>query len=90
MTDRISMIRERLSGALSPTRLEIVDESHKHAGHAGARGGGHFAVVVESAAFTGKTLIQRHRMIYDAMGDAMHHEIHAMSIKALAPDEKLS
>jgi len=84
------MIKERLSAALSPATLEIFDESHKHAGHAGARGGGHFAVVVKSAAFAGKTLIQRHRMIYEALGDAMHHEIHAMSIKALTPDEELS
>jgi BolA family transcriptional regulator, general stress-responsive regulator len=89
--DRVTMIRERLRNALAPVQLEIIDESHKHAGHAGARsGGGHFEVFVVSAAFAGKTLIQRHRMVYDALGDAMHKEIHAMSIKALAPDERAS
>jgi BolA protein len=89
MSERIEMIRERLNQALAPTRLDIVDESHKHASHAGARsGGGHFNVLIVSAAFTGKSLIQRHRMVYDALGDAMHQAIHAMSIKALAPSEE--
>jgi BolA family transcriptional regulator, general stress-responsive regulator len=88
MAARMDMIRERLSQALVPTRLDIVDESHKHAGHAGARsGGGHFNVLIVSEAFAGKTPIQRHRMVYDALGDAMQQEIHAMSIKALTPSE---
>jgi BolA protein len=88
MTDRINMIKERLTQALAPLQIEIADESHKHVGHAGAKsGGGHFSVYIVSPAFTGKTLIQRHRMIYEALGDAMNQEIHAMSIKALAPDE---
>jgi len=86
-TDREALIRERLTAVLDPVRLEIVDESHKHAGHAQARGGGHFQVTIVSAAFAGKSLLERHRMVYDAVGDAMHGEIHALSIKASAPEE---
>ena len=92
MTDanasRIAMIRERLTTALSPTLLDIIDESHKHVGHAGARqGGGHFIVKIVSAAFSGQGLLQRHRLVYEALGDAMHTEIHALSIQAYAPQE---
>jgi BolA protein len=86
--ERVALIRERLSAALAPERLDIVDESHRHVGHAGARsGGGHFAVTVVSAAFAGKSLLQRHRLVYQALGDAMNTEIHALSIQALAPGE---
>ena len=86
--ERLDMIRQRLTAALAPQRLEIVDESHKHAGHAGARsGGGHYQVTIVSAAFSGKSLLQRHRMVYDALGDALGAEIHALSIKAHAPEE---
>lgn len=86
--DRIALIEIRLRAALAPRDLEITDESAQHAGHAGAKsGGGHFAVVVVSPNFSGKSLVERHRMIYDALGDAMHREIHALSIKALTPDE---
>lgn len=82
------MIRERLGASLAPDSLEVVDESHKHVGHEGAKsGGGHFDVVVVASAFAGKSPIERHRMVYDAMGDAMQREIHALSIKALAPGE---
>jgi len=85
-TDRINRIRSSLNEALSPSALEIVDDSHKHAGHEGAKsGGGHFNVAVCSAAFEGKTLIQRHRMIYDALGDMMQQDIHALSIVATTP-----
>lgn len=91
MTDnstRIEMIRERLSAALAPETIDIVDESHKHAGHAGARTGmGHFNVAIVSRAFAGKNLLQRHRMVYEALGDAMQTDIHALSIKAHTPDE---
>lgn len=82
------MIRERLEDALAPQDMEIVDESHLHAGHEGAKsGGGHFNVTVVSSAFDGKSLMQRHRMVYEAMGDAMKHEIHALSITAYTPAE---
>lgn len=84
---RIDLIRARLNATLAPTGLEIVDESHKHAGHAGARGGGHFQVTIVSSAFAGKRPLERHRLVYDALGDAMKQEIHALSIKAYTPDE---
>jgi BolA protein len=88
MSDRIDMIRERLTAALSPVQLDIIDESHLHAGHPGARGGGgHFNVTIVSDAFEGENLLTRHRMVYDALGDAMKTEIHALSIKALTPKE---
>jgi BolA family transcriptional regulator, general stress-responsive regulator len=86
--DRIALIRERLTAALAPQRLEIVDESHKHAGHPGARGGGgHFKVLIVSESFADKGLLQRHRMVFDALGGAMHSEIHALSIQAYTPNE---
>jgi len=84
--DRVARIRQRLQDALSPTSLEIEDDSAAHAGHAGARsGGGHFNVSISAAAFAGKTPIQRHRMVYDALGPMMEQEIHALSIKASVP-----
>jgi BolA protein len=86
--ERSALIRTRLVAALNPAVLEIIDESVKHAGHAGAAsGGGHFIVKIVSAAFEGKNLIQRHRLVYDAVDDLMHTEIHALSIQAKAPDE---
>jgi BolA protein len=86
--DRVARLRERLTTALSPEQLDIVDESAQHAGHAGARGGGgHFAVTIVSAAFAGKGLLERHRMVYAAVGDLMQREVHALSIKAYASDE---
>ena len=88
MNDRVSQIEERLRTALAPQRLEIEDESAKHAGHAGARdGGGQFDVTIVSSQFAGKSLLQRHRLVYDALGEAMRKDIHALSIHALTPDE---
>ena len=88
MNKRVALINERLRAALAPDWLEIVDDSAAHAGHAGAREGGHFTVGIVSTAFTGKTLIQRHRLVYKAVADLMHGEIHALSIvKARTPDE---
>ncbi|MEJ2644709.1 MAG: BolA family transcriptional regulator [Gammaproteobacteria bacterium] len=87
-SDRVAMIRERLTAALAPETLDIRDDSAKHAGHAGARGGGgHFIVHIVSEAFADKSLIQRHRMVYDALAEAMRSEIHALSIQAQTPDE---
>jgi BolA protein len=87
--DRVARLRARLTAALQPASLEIVDESARHAGHAGAAsGGGHFVVNIVSAAFQGKNLIQRHRMVYDAVGDMMRTEIHALSIQAKSPHEQ--
>jgi BolA protein len=85
---RVTMIRERLQTALSPVHLEITDESHKHAGHAGAQtGGGHFHVTLVTDIFSGQGLLQRHRMVYDALGAALNNDIHALSIKAYTPQE---
>lgn len=80
-------IRVRLA-PLSPERLEIEDESARHAGHEGAKsGGGHYVLTIASAQFAGKSLIARHRMINELLGDMLHKEIHAISIKAYTPDE---
>ena len=71
MNDRVELIRERLTGAFAPSTLDIQDDSAKHAGHAGARaGGGHVNVRIVAAAFAGKSAIERHRMVYAALGDA--------------------
>jgi BolA protein len=84
VADRI----EKKLAALKPTSLEIVDESHAHAGHEGAKtGGGHYRLVIVSPAFAGKTAQLRHRMVYEALGPMMKHEIHALAIKAYAPGE---
>ena len=73
---------------LNPTTLEIIDESRKHAGHAGARdGGGHYVLHIVSAQFAGNNTVARHRMIYSALGELMKREIHALTIQAQAPDE---
>jgi BolA protein len=86
--NRIEAIRERLTNQLHPTQLDIIDESHLHAGHAGAASGaGHFAVTVITHAFNGKSLVERHRLVYLAVDDLMKSEIHALSIKAIASDE---
>jgi len=81
-------IRRRL-GALAPARLELVDESARHAGHAGAAPGGntHWRLTIVSAAFAGKATVARHRMVYEALGDLMQNPIHALAIRARAPDE---
>ena len=86
--DRIAMIRTRLEQALQLVALEIIDESARHAGHAGAAsGGGHFIVNITAAAFRDQTPIQRHRQVYAALGDIMHSEIHALSIQARTPED---
>jgi BolA protein len=85
--DRVACIEARLREKLAPTRLEIVDESSKHAGHAGARGGGHFAVTIVSARFAGLNPIQRHRLVYETLGDLMKTDIHALRVRARTPGE---
>lgn len=83
-------MRRNLTQALSPTRLEIVDDSARHVGHAGARPGGesHFHLDIQSAAFAGLGRLERHRLVYAALGDALAGPVHALSIKALAPGEE--
>ncbi|MDO8789709.1 MAG: BolA family protein [Sulfuritalea sp.] len=81
-------MRARLA-ALDPVSIEITDDSAKHAGHAGARGGGgHFRLTIVSSRFAGFRTMERHRLVYDALGPLMRQEIHALSISARTPDEK--
>jgi BolA protein len=85
---RTTLIENRLRESFAPSKIEIRDDSHRHAGHEGAKsGGGHFAVTIVSANFQGKSPVQRHQMIYQALSDMMKKEIHALSIQAFAPDE---
>lgn len=85
---RVEKIRSAIEVSLKPSGLEIIDQSHRHAGHAGARDGrGHFDVHIVSDLFKGKLPLARHRMVYAAVGNLMETDIHALSIKALCPDE---
>jgi len=80
------MIRERLA-VLEPTELTIIDDSALHAGHAGARsGGGHYRLTIVSSRFSNCSTMQKHRLVYDALGSLMQQEIHALSINALPPE----
>jgi BolA protein len=88
MTERVETIKQKLNRAFEPQILELVDESHKHAGHKGNQGGGgHYLVTIVSDAFAGKSPVQRHRMVYDALGEMMQHEIQALGITARTPEE---
>ena len=81
-------IGRRLEAALQPQLIEVIDESHQHVGHVGARDGrGHFKLYIVSSRFSGLKLVQRHRLIYQALGDLMQTDIHALAIEARAPDE---
>ena len=81
--ERKQIIEQRLNQALSPTLLDIIDESHKHVGHEGAKtGASHFAVVIVSEQFAGLSLIEKHRLVYEAVGDLIPKEVHALKIKA--------
>ncbi len=85
---RVELIRNCLENVFAPEHLDIIDDSHKHAGHAGAKsGGGHFTVTIVSDKFKDQSTLERHRMIYLAVADLMRTEIHALSIKALTPEE---
>ncbi|MBE9516277.1 MAG: BolA family transcriptional regulator [Proteobacteria bacterium] len=88
MSERKEEIERRIKEAINPESLEVIDESHLHAGHAGAKGGaGHYAVTIVAECFRGEGTLSRHRMIYRALNDMMPKEIHALSIKAFDPDE---
>ncbi|MEN8259975.1 MAG: BolA family protein [Pseudomonadota bacterium] len=89
MTTRLELIEAKLNDALTPEKLEIVDQSFAHAGHGGATqsGGGHYHATIVSSAFEGKTMVQRHQLVYKALGDLMQSEIHALSIKSYTPTE---
>jgi BolA protein len=87
-TARLARMRGLLEAALAPLALELSDDSHRHVGHEGARDGrGHFSVRVVSAAFRGQPPLARHRLVYAALGDMMHTDIHALAIQALAPED---
>ncbi len=87
--DRQAQIRTELEKSFQPTELLIKDQSHLHAGHEGAKDGkGHFDVTIVSEAFAGENRVQRHRMVYDALGKLLETDIHALRIKAFAPSER--
>ncbi|SMG22344.1 BolA family protein [Paraburkholderia susongensis] len=86
--ERAALIEVRLTAALAPVEsIRISDDSAQHAGHAGAAAGGHFSVTIVAAAFAGKARVARHRMVYDALADAMQRGIHALAITAYTPEE---
>ncbi|MDX1405328.1 MAG: BolA family protein [Woeseiaceae bacterium] len=88
-SDRQARIRKELEKTFQPTELLIKDQSHLHAGHAGAQDGkGHFDVTIVAAAFEGVNRLQRHRMVYDSLSDLLETDIHALRIKAYAPSER--
>lgn len=80
---------KRLDSALSPTRVELNDDSEQHRGHGGYNPAGesHFSLTIESRAFAGKSRVERQRMVYQALGDLMRERVHALSIRAVAPGE---
>ena len=80
---------KRLNSALSPTSVNLVDDSEKHRGHGGYNPAGesHFSLEIESADFSGKSRVERQRLVYKALGDLMHERVHALSIRASAPGE---
>lgn len=85
---RTDKLTQRLREHLAPEQLEVIDDSHLHAGHAGAADGrGHFTVIVVSPRFAGLSTVKRHRLVYESVGDLMTTDIHALSIQALAPGE---
>lgn len=86
--DRVARIRSCLQTAFSPQELEIVDDSHLHVGHAGAKDGkGHFSVRIVSSRFKGTTPLERHRMVFDALGGMMDTDIHALRVSAASPKD---
>ncbi|MBK7954970.1 MAG: BolA family transcriptional regulator [Candidatus Accumulibacter sp.] len=85
-----TIIQQRLA-VLEPLRLQVIDDSARHAGHPGAKGGGgHYRLLIVSAAFTGQGRLARHRMLHDALGDLLRTRIHALGIQALTPAEALA
>ncbi len=88
MNERIEKIRDRLAATFAPLECQLEDESHLHAGHAGAASGaGHYKVRLVSDRFDGLNRIARHRLVYDCLRDMMHSDIHALNIIAIAPSE---
>ena len=88
-SNRVEQLRKVLQSELAPVSLEIIDDSAKHAGHAGAREGGHFRVVLVAEAFKGRSQLERHRLVYAAVAPLMGRGVHALSIIARTPDESI-
>ncbi|MGI9200919.1 MAG: BolA family protein [Woeseiaceae bacterium] len=89
MSDRVKMIENRLVDAFSPSKILVKDQSHLHAGHAGAQDGkGHFDVMLVSSKFDGQSRINRHRMVYDALNSLMQSDVHALRINAISPADQ--
>lgn len=87
--ERLARMRALLEAKLAPERIEIEDESALHAGHAGARGGaGHYRVLIVAQRFAGLGAVARHRLVYESLDDMMGPDIHALTIRALSPDER--
>ena len=87
--ERAATIEELLIAAFAPTELLVKDQSHLHAGHAGAQEGkGHFEVKIVSDKFAGQSRIARHRMVYDALGSFIDSDIHALNINAVSPSDR--
>ncbi len=87
LDDPIAFIKTRINDELAPIELIIQDDSAKHIGHAGAADGGHFSITVIASAFAGKSQVERHRLVYQALADAMQAGIHALAITAYTPAE---
>jgi BolA protein len=87
--DRVQQIQDRLETAFSPSHLQVKDQSHLHAGHAGARDGmGHFEVTIVADAFAERSRIERHRLVYAALGTMMQTDIHALKVNAFSTAER--
>jgi BolA protein len=87
---RIDHIRARLAQEFQPQQLELIDDSHLHAGHEGAKQGGHFRVHIVAQRFEGLRPLARHQLVYKSLGELMQTDIHALSITALTPGENLA
>jgi BolA protein len=89
VSERVNTIENLLTSAFSPSEIRVKDQSHLHAGHAGAKEGkGHFDVFIVSEKFADQSRINRHRMVYDALGSFMQSDIHALRINALTPQDR--
>jgi BolA protein len=87
VSNKVEQLRLALESALAPSSLEVIDDSAKHAGHAGASEGGHFRVVLVADAFKGRSQLERHRLVYAAVAPLMGQGVHALSIIARTPEE---
>ncbi len=87
MNERLQRIRTRLEQHFTPQLLRLTDDSHRHVGHAGAGGLGHYSVYICASAFSGRSPLQRHRLIYAALAEMMQTDIHALHIQAVSPEE---